>query len=210
MDKNKVRLYAVSDRYWLNGKSLEEVVEQAILGGVTMVQLREKNISKDEFIKRAISIKKITDKYKIPLIINDNVEVAVVCSADGVHLGQNDMSPINARKILGDNKIIGVSARTVQQALIAEKSGADYIGSGAVFGTNTKQDAQKMSFDTLKSICNAVSIPVVAIGGINNINVTELKGSGISGIAVISTLFAGNNIKSSAENLCKLLEEVIN
>lgn len=209
MDRNQVNLYAVTDRYWLNGKSLEEAVEEAIKGGVTMVQLREKNISKDEFIKRAVSVKRITDKYKIPLIINDNVDVAIACNADGVHLGQNDMSLVEARKILGNNKIIGVSARTVEQAIIAEKNSADYLGSGAIFGTSTKKDAQKITLDTLKAICNSVSIPVVAIGGIDNTNVTLLKGSGISGIAVVSVLFARNNIKKVTESLRKSLKEVI-
>lgn len=209
MNKEQIKLYAVTDRYWLNGRTLEEVVEEAILGGVTMVQLREKNITKDELLRRAISIKKITDKYNIPLIINDNVEVAIACNADGVHLGQNDMSPIEARKLLGKNKIIGVSARTVEQAITAEKNGANYLGSGAVFGTNTKKDAEKISFDTLKSICQSVSIPVVAIGGINNINVSKLKGSGISGIAVVSLLFSSNNVRKVTQDLCKLLEEVI-
>lgn len=208
--KNKnMRLYAVTDRSYLKKETLEEAVEKAIIGGITFLQLREKTLSKDEFIAQAIKIKKITDKYKIPFVINDSIEVALACNADGVHIGQNDISLSEARKLLGNDKIIGVSARTVEQAVEAEKNGASYLGTGAVFSTGTKKDAKNISFETLRNICDSVSIPVVAIGGITKDNILQLSGSGIDGVAVVSAIFASEDITKSASELFKLSEDVV-
>lgn len=209
MDKKILRLYAVTDRSWLNGRALEDDIEKAIKGGVTLVQLREKNIATDDIIKSAIRTKSVCKKHGIPLIINDNVDAVICSNADGVHLGQSDMSISEARKILGKNKIIGATAKTVEQAQKAELEGADYLGSGAIFGTTTKDDAKKMDIETLKSITQSVKIPVVAIGGITGENILELRGTGISGAAVVSGIFAQNDIEKAAEDLYKKAGEII-
>ena len=208
-DKKSLLLYAVTDRTWLRGKTLYEQVEKAIKGGVTFVQLREKNLDEVSFQSEALEIQELCRKYNIPFIINDNVEIAKKINADGVHVGQSDMKVGNVRAILGEDKILGVSAQTVEQALIAEKEGADYLGVGAVFPTGSKLDADDVSLDTLKEICSAVNIPVVAIGGIGAGNVLELENSGISGIAVISAIFAAENIESATRNLKELTEKVV-
>lgn len=209
-DRNKYLLYAVTDRHWLNGRTLEEDVELALKGGVTLVQLREKNLEFDAFCNEAEKIHLLCQKYNVPLIINDNVEVSQAVNAEGVHLGQGDMSVARAREILGNSKIIGATARTKEQAVKAEKNGADYVGSGAVFGTSTKSDAVKMSFETLKEICKSVKIPVTAIGGITKENVSALKGTGISGVAVVSGIFAEKDIYNSSLELRNKIEEVVN
>ena len=201
LDKSSMLLYAVTDRTWLKGRTLADVVEEAIKAGVTFLQLREKNLEYDAFLQLAKEIKCVTDKYKIPYVINDNVQVAMAAGADGVHVGQGDMSPKDVRKIIGPDKILGVSAQTVEQAVLAEESGADYIGVGSVFPTSTKLDAEAVSLETLKEICKAVSIPVVAIGGINKDNAIKLAGSGIDGIAVVSAIFAQENITAAAREL---------
>ena len=208
-DKNSLLLYAVTDRTWLGDESLYEQVEKAIKGGVTFVQLREKNLDEESFLSEALEIQKLCKKYNIPFVINDNVEIAKKINADGVHVGQGDMEAGNVRGILGEDKILGVSAQTVEQALLAEKEGADYLGVGAVFPTGSKQDADDVSIETLKEICNAVDIPVVAIGGISVSNVSKLENSGISGIAVISAIFAEDDIEVAAKNLKKLTEKVV-
>ena len=169
-----LRLYAITDRHWLNGETLYQQVEKALKGGVTFLQLREKNLDEEDFMKEARKIKALCKKYKVPLIINDNVEIAREIDADGVHVGQSDMEAGDVRDRLGPDKIIGVSARTVEQALLAQAHGADYLGVGAVFSTSTKSDAKNVSHETLKEICKAVRIPVVAIGGITRDNVKEL------------------------------------
>lgn len=194
-------LYAVTDRSWLMGTSLETAVEEAIKGGVTMVQLREKNLEDKEFILSAKRMKKVTDFYNIPLIINDNVSVALESEAAGVHIGQGDIPAELAREILGENKILGVSARTVEQAKKAEEDGADYLGVGAVFGTTTKKDATPLTLSLLYQINQSVHIPLVAIGGIQEKNICDLKGSGVSGIAVVSALFAKSDICKAAKSL---------
>lgn len=208
-DKKSLLLYAVTDRTWLSGESLYEQVEKAIKGGVTFVQLREKNLDEESFLKEALEIQKLCRQNNIPFIINDNVEIARKINADGVHVGQSDMKAGNVRAILGGDKILGVSAQTVEQALLAEKEGADYLGVGAVFQTGSKADAEAVSLETLKEICSAVNIPVVAIGGIGAGNVSKLKNSGISGIAVISAIFAAKDIVSETENLKELTEKVV-
>lgn len=209
LDKKDLLLYAVTDRSWLKGKTLYEQVEQAILGGATFIQLREKELVEESFLSEAIEIQKLCKKYKIPFVINDNVNIARKMNADGVHVGQSDMQAGNVREILGRDKILGVSVQTIEQAILAEKEGADYLGVGAVFPTGSKADADDVSFETLKEICDEVSIPVVAIGGIGKHNVSKLEGSGISGIAVISAIFSANDIKKAAQELNKLTKEVI-
>ena len=208
-DKKSLLLYAVTDRTWLNGKTLYEQVEKAIKGGVTFVQLREKELYDVAFLKEAFEIKKLCRQNNVPFIINDNVEIARKINADGVHVGQSDMKAGNVRKILGENKILGVSVQTVEQALLAEKEGDDYLGVGAVFPTGSKMDADDVSYETLKEICSAVSIPVVAIGGIGAGNVLKLENSGISGIAVISAIFSAEDIEKATKNLKELTEEVV-
>lgn len=201
-------LYLVTDRTWLNGESLESVVEAAIEGGVNVVQLREKNASREEYVKIAKSIGTITKKYSIPLIINDNIEVAITAGADGVHLGMSDTDVITARKLVGKDFIIGASARTVETAVAAERDGANYLGVGAVFGTSTKADAKTININIFKTIVNSVSIPVIAIGGVNGTNVIQLKDSGAAGIAVVSAILAQKDKKTAAETLAKLIKEI--
>lgn len=207
--KSYLKLYAVTDRTWLKGQTLAFQIEEALKGGVTVVQLREKGLSTKAFVQEALAIKAITTRYNVPLIINDNVEVALLSDADGVHLGLDDMSVSKARTLLGPDKIIGASARTIERALEAESEGATYLGVGAIFGTTTKQDAKTITLDLLHSICLATAIPVVAIGGINEANLLQLKGLGISGVAVISSLFAKTDIYVAAQALSKLSQEVI-
>ncbi len=209
LDKNSMLLYIVTDRTWLGENSLSKQVEEAVLGGATFVQLREKNVCFHAFVKIAREVKAVTDKYKIPFVINDDVDVAVEVNADGVHIGQSDENLVSAREKLGSGKIIGVSAHNLDEALAAEKNGADYIGVGAVFSTSTKQDANKVSFETLTEICDSVTIPVVAIGGICAGNIMKLKGSGIDGVAVVSAIFAQKNIKKAAEELLVLSEQLV-
>ena len=184
-------------------------VEEAIKGGVTFVQLREKKLDEENFLDEALDIQNLCRKYGIPFVVNDNVKIAKMINADGVHVGQSDMGAENVRGILGDDKIIGVSVQTVEQAVLAEKQGADYLGVGAVFPTGSKVDAEDVSFETLKAICESVNIPVVAIGGISAGNVLKLKGSGISGIAVISAIFAAEDIESATKRLKQLTTGVV-
>lgn len=207
-DKKSLLLYAVTDRSWLGKQSLYQQVEMALQGGVTFVQLREKELDFDSFLNEALEIKELCKEYHVPFIINDNVEIAIKSGAAGVHVGQSDMEMTEARKKLGDDKIIGVSVQNVEQALLAEKNGADYLGVGAVFATDTKKDADYVSYETLKAICSAVKIPVVAIGGINEANIAELSGSGICGVSVISVIFAQKDILVAASRLKKLTENL--
>ena len=202
-------LYAVTDRHWTGEKNLIQQTEEAIRGGATFVQIREKNLDEQEFEQEAIQLKKLCEKYKIPFVVNDNVQLAKKIDANGVHIGQEDMNPIEARKILGEQKIIGVSAQTVEEALLAEKQGADYLGVGAVFHTGSKDDAIEVPPEILKSICKAVKIPVVAIGGITKDNVSELKNSGICGISVISAIFAQKDIISATKDLKERVEKIL-
>lgn len=201
--KEDLLLYAVTDRHWLKDETLENQVEKALQGGATFLQLREKSLDDDIFLAEAKEIQKLCKKYQVPFVINDNVDIALAIDADGVHVGQSDMEALDVRKRLGPDKIIGVSAQNVQQALLAQKHGADYLGVGAVFPTGSKDDAEDVSFETLKAICQAVDIPVIAIGGITKENVSELKGSGICGIAVISAIFAQKDIKAATKELKK-------
>lgn len=194
-------LYAVTDTAWLNGQMLEQQAAAALAGGVTMLQLREKHLPQADFIAEAQAIKKLTDQYHVPLIINDDLDVALACNADGLHIGQDDIPAAAARTALGNNKILGVSAHTVELARAAEAAGADYIGVGAMFATATKDDAASVSIATLTDICRAVNIPVVAIGGINGGNLASLFPAGIAGVAVVSAIFAQPDITSAARAL---------
>lgn len=200
-DKKDLLLYAVTDRTWLNGETLYQQVEKALKGGATFIQLREKHLDQDAFLKEAVELKELCRAYHVPFVINDDVEIALLMDADGVHVGQSDMEAGNVREKLGPDKIIGVSAHTVEQAVLAEKNGADYLGVGAVFPTGSKDDADEVSHETLKAICEAVSIPVIAIGGINKDNVTMLAGNGICGVAVISAIFAQKDIEGATKEL---------
>ena len=210
MNKTDLKLYAITDRQWLHGARLSEHVKLAIEGGATMIQIRDKDILstdsdaglKDEY-SEALEIKRICHEHKVPLIINDNVQFAIDIAADGVNLGQDD------RKLLGTDKIIGVTAKTVEQAKRAEADGADYLGSGAVFGSTTKLNAKPMTKELLREITAAVDIPVVAIGGINADNAVTLKGTGIAGIAVVGAIFASADIKAAAKELAEICDKIL-
>ena len=208
-DKKSMLLYAVTDRSWLGEQTLAMQVEETLIGGTTFVQLREKNLDYALFSEEAKEMKALCGKYHVPFVINDNVEIAIESDADGVHIGQSDKKISDVRAALGEDKIIGVSAQTVEQAILAQQEGADYLGVGAVFSTSTKLDADSVSFQTLKSICEAVNIPVIAIGGINENNILELSGTGIDGVAIISALFAKSDIISATKTLCTLSKNVV-
>lgn len=206
--KDAMLLYAVTDRSWLNGRTVKEQVEDALKGGATFIQLREKELDYESFLAEAFEIKEICRKYNVPFVINDNVDIAIECDADGVHIGQSDMEAGNVRKKLGPNKIIGVSVHNLEEAYAAKRHGADYLGVGAVFSTNTKLDADTTSFGVVYDICHKVDIPVVAIGGINENNILELKDTGIDGVAVVSAIFAKPDIKAATESLFSLAKEL--
>ena len=208
-DKKDLLLYAVTDRAWLGDKTLSWQVEESLKGGATMIQLREKHLDHEHFLKEAKEIKELCRKYQVPFLINDDVDVAVEVDADGVHVGQHDMEAGEVRKKIGPNRILGVSAQTVEQALLAQQAGADYLGVGAVFPTGTKDDADAVSIQTLGEICRAVSIPVVAIGGIGQHNVMQLAGSEICGIAVVSAIYAQQDIQNAASTLHALAKEMV-
>ena len=200
-NKNMLKLYAVTDRTWLGGRSLEEAVEQAILGGVTCVQLREKDMDDDELIEEASKLAEICHRHNVPLIVNDNFIAAMKSGADGVHVGIEDAPVKKIRRIEGKNFIIGATAKTVEQAKRAEAEGADYLGVGAVFPSPTKKNALRITPDMLREICSSVKIPAVAIGGISHDNVREIKDCGQVGIAVVSAVFAAEDIRKAAEEL---------
>lgn len=208
LTKEMLRLYAVTDRSWLRGQTLLEQVEQALIGGATLVQLREKELDEDAFLREAIDMAKLCHRYGVPLLINDNVEIARRSGADGVHVGQEDMEAAAVRSILGSDMIVGVTAKTAGQALRAQEAGADYLGSGAVFGSSTKLNAKPMTRELLKSICNAVSIPVVAIGGINRENILDLAGTDIDGVAVVSGIFAAADIEAECRHLRSIVQQI--
>ena len=209
-DRKQLLLYAVTDQSFGKSQPLEEQVKEALESGITFLQLREKELDDEDFLNEAIQMKSLANEYRVPLVINDNVEVARKSGADGVHIGQNDMEIAKAKEILGNDKIVGVSVQTVEQAKLAQSQGADYLGVGAVFSTSTKQDAKAVSYDMLKQICEAVSIPVVAIGGISADNIEKLKGSKISGVAVVSAIFGSNNMRQATKNLLNKAKDIIN
>ena len=200
--RKSMQLYAVTDRMWLKeGESLAAVVEKVLKSGATFLQIREKDLDEVLFEAEAEQLQKLCEQYHVPFVVNDSVEIALRCHADGVHVGQSDIKGRDIRAILGPDKILGISAGTVEQAKAAEAAGADYIGVGAVFATGTKKDAKALSRETLEAICRSVSIPVVAIGGINRENLMELKGSGIDGVAVVSAIFAAEDPASAVRDL---------
>ena len=205
-NKDMLKLYAITDRQWLKEKTLPRAVEEAIKGGATFIQLREKDTPYDQFKAIAIEVKKITDKYNIPFVINDNVELCKEIDADGVHVGADDMSVKKAREILGENKIVGGTARTLERALKAYNEGADYLGIGAVFNTTTKSGTTRMTKELAQEINKTVNIPTVAIGGINKENASKLKDYGVSGIAVVSAVFAQDNITEACKELINTLD----
>jgi thiamine-phosphate pyrophosphorylase len=201
--KNKIdySLYLCTDRKLMSTDTVEEAVEQAILGGCTIIQLREKDCSSSEFYETAVNVKKITHRYNIPLIINDRVDIALAVDAEGVHVGQSDLPCSVVRKIIGEDKIIGVSASTLDEAVKAEKDGADYLGVGAMYSTNTKADADIVTIEELKKIRKTVKIPIVVIGGINRNTLGNFKGCGIDGVAVVSAIISQKDIRGAAQEL---------
>ena len=203
--ESMLRLYAVTDRSWVGRQTLLQQVECALRGGATCVQLREKELNAEAFLAEAKEIKELCARYGVPFLINDNVELALAVDADGVHVGQEDMDARDVRSLIGKDKILGVTAKTVQQALRAQQAGADYLGSGAVFGSTTKTNAKPMTRQLLQSICQSVSIPVVAIGGIHRGNIASLTGTDIRGVAVVSGIFGAADI----EEECRLLKAEI-
>ena len=207
--KEDLILYAVTDRTWLNGRSLLSQVREALEGGATFVQLREKHLDREQIMKAAEQIGALCRQYKVPFVVNDDVEIALKTGADGVHVGQDDMEAGDVRAMIGPDKILGVTAHTVEQALRAQERGADYLGVGAAFPTGSKDDTSVISHETLREICSAVDIPVVGIGGISMDNVMALRGSGISGIAVISAVFAKEDVRKAAAALRARTEEML-
>ena len=194
-------LYLVTDRQLMSCDSLTEAVEQAILGGCTMIQLREKELSSLEFYNQAVAVKQVTDKYHIPLIINDRIDIAMAVQATGVHIGQHDLPAAAVRKVIGENMLLGVSASSIAEAIQAQQDGADYLGVGAMFPTGTKTDADSVSMEELQKIRAAVSLPIVVIGGNNKGNAGRFKPMGIDGLAVVSAIIAQSDIKAAAAEL---------
>ena len=208
-DPKDLLLYAVTDRHWLNGRTLVDVVKESLDGGVTMIQLREKSLDEGKFLEEAKELQALCRERHVPFIVNDNVDIAKAMDADGVHVGQDDMVALDARAKLGPDKLIGVSAHTVEEALRAQAAGADYLGVGAAFVTGTKADASPISRETIRAITAAVNIPVVAIGGISQNNSLQLKGCGLDGVAVVSALFAQPDVQAAARELKRLSEEMV-
>ncbi len=208
-DKKTMLLYAVTDRAWTGKQSLVEQVEAALRGGATCIQLREKELNEEKFLAEALQISALCKRYQVPFFVNDNVEIAIQCKADGVHVGQEDMSAAKVRQRVGDDMMIGVSVHSVEEALTAVKNGADCLGVGAMFGTSTKKDADVLSKDVLRDICAAVMIPVVAIGGINRSNLLQLSGTGVDGVALVSAIFAAEDIEQECRTLRQLSEEMV-
>ena len=202
-------LYAVTDRAWTGKQSLYEQVEAALKGGATCVQLREKELGEEEFLREAVEIAALCKRYGVPFFVNDNVDIAIACHADGIHVGQEDMAASKVRERVGEDMMIGVSAHTVEEALEAVKNGADCLGVGAMFSTSTKTDVSVLSKETLKAICDAVPVPVVAIGGINKQNMKELSGTGVDGFALVSAIFGAPDIEAECRELRKLAEETV-
>lgn len=208
-DKNHMRLYAVTDRAWTGAQTLYQQVEDALKGGVTCVQLREKELDQEAFLQEAVALRALCRRYGVPFIVNDNVEVAVACGADGVHVGQEDMEAAQVRSRVGADMILGVSVHTVDEARAAVRSGADYLGLGTVFPTGTKTDVEQMPAQTLRAICAAVDVPVVAIGGIHKGNIDTLAGSGVGGVALVSAIFSAPDITGACRELRRLSERVV-
>ena len=208
-DKRYMLLYAVTDRAWSGEQTLYEQVEAALKGGVTCVQLREKEMDETAFLQEAKDICALCHRYGVPFIVNDNVDVAIACQADGIHVGQEDMAAGEVRRRVGDAMLLGVSVHTVEEARRAVRNGADYLGLGAVFPTSTKTDVDQMTNETLRAICDAVDVPVVAIGGINRGNLLKLSGSGVDGVALVSAIFSAEDIEDTCRKLRLLVEGMV-
>ena len=211
-DRGQLLIYAVTDRAWTGKMSLYDQVETALKGGATMVQMREKGLTDEnvqDYLEEARRLRRLTERYNVPFLIDDHLKLALLCGADGVHVGQSDMEAGRAREILGPDKILGVTAKTVEQALKAQDQGADYLGSGAVFGTSTKSDALPMTKERLGEICRSVSIPVVAIGGICLENIEKLQGSQVAGAAIVSGIFGARDIEATTRQLRKKMEKCL-
>lgn len=208
-DKKNMLLYAVTDRAWIGKQSLYEQVEAALKGGATCVQLREKDLNENDFLAEALEISALCRQYSVPFFINDNVEIALKCKADGIHVGQEDMSVAQVRQKVGSAMMIGVSVHSVEEALEAVKNGADCLGVGAMFSTSTKTDASVLSKEVLQKICTAVDVPVVAIGGISKSNISELSGTGVDGVALVSAIFSAEDIENECRLLRRLSEKMV-
>lgn len=209
-DKQHMLLYAVTDRAWTGKQTLYEQVEAALKGGVTCVQLREKELDETAFLQEAKELCALCRRYGVPFLVNDNVEIAIACGADGIHVGQEDLAAGEVRRRVGENMILGVSVHTVEEACQAVRDGADYLGLGAVFPTSTKTDVEQMSNETLRAICDAVDVPIVAIGGINRGNILKLAGSGVDGVALVSAIFSAEDIEGTCRELRALSEKMVN
>ena len=208
-DKHTMLLYAVTDRAWVGKQTLYKQVESALKGGATCIQLREKHLGDADFLQEAVEIHALCQRYGVPLFINDNVEVAIQCHAEGVHVGQSDMEAAQVRERVGDGMMIGVSAHTVEEAKKAVAHGADYLGVGAAFATHTKEDVNVLPRQTLIDICTAVDVPVVAIGGIHKENILQLKGTGVDGVALVSAIFGADDIEAECKELKALSEQIV-
>ena len=208
-DKRHMLLYAVTDRAWTGKQTLYEQVEAALKGGVTCVQLREKELDETAFLQEAKALCALCRRYVVPFIVNDNVEIAIACGADGIHVGQEDLAVGEVRRRVGENMILGVSVHTVEEARQAVRDGADYLGLGAVFPTSTKTDVEQMPNETLRAICDAVDVPIVAIGGINRGNILKLAGSGVDGVALVSAIFSAEDIEGTCRELRAMSEEMV-
>ena len=208
-DKRNMLLYAVTDRAWTGKQTLYEQVEAALKGGVTCVQLREKELDETAFLQEAKELCALCRRYGVPFLVNDNVEIAIACGADGIHVGQEDLAAGEVRRRVGENMILGVSVHTVEEACQAVRDGADYLGLGAVFPTSTKTDVEQMSNETLRAICDAVDVPIVAIGGINRGNILKLAGSGVDGVALVSAIFSAEDIERTCRELRAMSEEMV-
>ena len=207
--KEMMLLYAVTDRMWTGKQTLMEQVEDALKGGATCVQLREKELDEAAFLQEALEMKALCEKYHVPFFVNDNVEIAVKCKADGIHVGQSDMATAKVRQTVGEDMMIGVSVHSVEEALEAVRNGADCLGVGAMFSTSTKANADVLTKEVLKEICDAVDIPVVAIGGISKGNMAELQGTGVDGVALVSAIFAAEDIEEECRILRQMAEEMV-
>ena len=209
-DKRHMLLYAVTDRAWTGKQTLYEQVEAALKGGVTCVQLREKELDETAFLQEAKELCALCRRYGVPFLVNDNVEIAIACGADGIHVGQEDLTAGEVRRRVGENMILGVSVHTVEEACQTVRDGADYLGLGAVFPTSTKTDVEQMPNETLRAICDAVDVPIVAIGGINRGNILKLAGSGVDGVALVSAIFSAEDIEGTCRELRALSEKMVN
>ena len=207
--KEMMRLYAVTDRAWVGKQTLCEQVEAALKGGVTCVQLREKELPYDTFLAEAMEISALCRRYRVPFFVNDNVGIAIACGADGIHVGQDDLDAAQVRGLVGGRMMIGVSVHSVEEALEAVRNGADYLGVGAMFSTATKTDVDVLPMETLRDICAAVEIPVVAIGGIGRDNIGMLSDAGVDGVALVSAIFGADDIEKECRQLRKLAEQMV-